>query len=1009
MSFVTDMLHRTERLYEERVQPSGFAIARTFLDLSILCDADLGVEICRPGAFTFLLPLLEPGLGSSSGTSLTCCEASTVLIDELVLNHHHMPHKTPEVATDDTKMAAKKIMLDNADCLEALWGALEAQQQISLDEILKNYSAKYLDQLGVNGADLNYLPHLDASGFANFATGSDMCWLAIAMDDPIIGVPDSCCAAGNVFYARMAWIYQPVMANQYFTTCPPSREDVPVTCVSDSFAPDDDSFNHAVSVICGIPGCMEEIDRRGEALGLDSRFSLSPSCEAGCNCELWNPDVREGEDDGPSSHNSVHPSNVKQAYCDIHDEDYGRAVCRVSQGECSSLRRSNEKGSMVSYPVLPVPSEKAGTDSPGEDAAWRHCTLMANSCQPYWSADNLGGACAPFIKDGEMIFVPAGETLESLEKSVEAIVYEAALVSSACLRAHGEFVCRSTLRPCHGFSGPRVDGGGTATRPVKLCQEDCLANAAARDKFCGGVPIFNTPLEGDGSVRLCSAVVTPFTKCVRADEDETCAIQQDEWRLLRGQDLQSGMHVVHDMFPPRSPERSNLWDLACFNEYGSYFSVEAALKTIECPSPYLKNPHADLESALSNTGVRSKLCVQPCPSFVFDDEENHRMWHSYVLPGCMALALNFCALLAMMSNKREWNASIDLNTRFLVLGSLCHGLIGALPVVLYKTDLPCSCETEDCFDDGTVCFINKMSIAVLHVIMMGISLKMVRVYYQILKETRLDRSLKYELYCVAIAAVIFVVSLAVEDRSYENELHNFHLARSAFLCRVRFPSFRAEFVLVYLPVIAASALNVTLLVFVIREIVQHLLRVVNMQKRYKAVLNISLLCFCSLVVLLMWIASSLESEPLFVEFDSNFQEWFDRCYKFEFSRQIAYGGQLDSINVENCGSRPNQRPKLAGQILGYFGESAVPLLVACFFGRRILIDSYKKHTGIDGDTAPDSEKGRKPTGKLSIFRKKTTKNEGKKSAGIMPLEQNQPAGIMPLEQTNGAPLPGPIL
>ena len=166
----------------------------------------------------------------------------------------------------------------------------------------------------------------------------------------------------------------------------------------------------------------------------------------------------------------------------------------------------------------------------------------------------------------------------------------------------------------------------------------------------------------------------------------------------------------------------------------------------------------------------------------------------------------------------------------------------------------------------------------------------------------------------------------------------------------------------------------------------------SVQRKYKAVRNIIFLCSWSLVVLLIWIVSSLESAPHFVEFDSDFREWFNRCYKFEFSRDIVFGASLDGIDVtdEFCktNSRPDRRPSVLSQAVGYVGESAVPLLVAVFFARKILFLTYDKNFGDSRTTSapPLGTDNNAKIGRLAQLLERIGRQKlgPAKSVGIMP-------------------------
>jgi hypothetical protein len=712
--FVTDILHTGGRLYDAR---EGDIIARNHLDMQVLCDdASTGFEICNTGAYTLLTPLLEEA-------ELSCCEAAKNVAHTLVGQGHLYPHlESPHVINHETMAASKRVIRENPLCHDVVWGSMSAQ---------KNIEPGKLGHTGGWGASnelvFDFLQHVDEEMFDTFLK-EDMCWLPLAMENPLVGQSSTCCAAGNVFWTWMSWFKQPVIASNYFKTCPIGQEDLDVACLPDSYIPDDASFQQALEYVCANPTCADEIDARTSNLGLGSSFSLATACQA--------------------------------------PEKYLFA---------------------------------SGVDS----------------CQHY---EVPTGPCSPFIEQESpsksMVFVPAGESIQSLEDGITAILLEAALVSSPCFQAQGEFLCHSRLRPC-------AEEGGDV-RPQKVCQEDCKANAKARKTLCTA-PVFNTVLEGDGSDLHCEAHLTPFHVCLPGD-NERCRITKNEWDLLRGPDLQVIDDLEGEMFPTR--EQGGV----CYAEYGTTFSMSHALNFVQCPAPFMKNTKADMDSLAKNEGVHSQLCVMPCPNFIYTEEENRLMWLFYIIPGFLAFLANFMAGSFMAVNSSKWNQTLDSNTRFLIVIALLNGLIGTMPSMVLFDQLPCGCETEDCFDTTVLCTLNRLSIPLLQTCMFALSVKIYKLHDKIVYLGGAGTSSLFAEYiCAGLAFVLFVISLAIEDKTYGSKQYSLHVSRSAFLCRMRLPSFEAEFMLMHLPIMLSGVVTCFYLVRVIKIVVTNFNKVSTAQ------------------------------------------------------------------------------------------------------------------------------------------------------------------------------------
>jgi hypothetical protein len=280
--------------------------------------------------------------------------------------------------------------------------------------------------------------------------------------------------------------------------------------------------------------------------------------------------------------------------------------------------------------------------------------------------------------------------------------------------------------------------------------------------------------------------------------------------------------------------------------------------------------------------------------------------------------INFVATAFMATNRKATNRSLDFNTRFLIVVALLSGLLGTLPSLVLFDGLPCSCSTEDCFDTSPVCDLNRLNVPLLHTIMFALAVKMRKLHSTVKGSGgggMAQDGVVGEVACVLLASLLFGISLGLEDRTYGSDQYSLHVSRSAFLCKMRLPSYQAEFLLMYLPVMVAGMVVLVYLTRVIGIVVATVKRAVGSKVEVgggsgkqptgkvvvaaeedgsqkppkggarirvlqnKIVFSTSLLCVFALAVLLLWSVSSILSAPQFASAQSDFDLWFNRCYK----------------------------------------------------------------------------------------------------------------------------------
>jgi hypothetical protein len=94
-------------------------------------------------------------------------------------------------------------------------------------------------------------------------------------------------------------------------------------------------------------------------------------------------------------------ASVEKNGCELDDAVYGRSICSPAQPE--------ECGAAFAIQ--------------GMASAAVHCGLGKESCQHFLSTS----VCSPFVPLGTSVFVPAGETIESLEEPLRPVLLEVSM------------------------------------------------------------------------------------------------------------------------------------------------------------------------------------------------------------------------------------------------------------------------------------------------------------------------------------------------------------------------------------------------------------------------------------------------------------------------------------------------------------------------------------------------------------------------------------------------------
>ena len=124
----------------------------------------------------------------------------------------------------------------------------------------------------------------------------------------------------------------------------------------------------------------------------------------------------------------------------------------------------------------------------------------------------------------------------------------------------------------------------------------------------------------------------------------------------------------------------------------------------ECPYPFVNPVDKD----------HLKSCVQACPIVAFTDDEYSLMWTVYVLVGSIGFLANLFVVATWYLGGQKGFHALPFQLKFCVFAGIVFFLLGTLPSMALKYDLPCSeCNTEECTGTSVVCAINRSSAYIL--------------------------------------------------------------------------------------------------------------------------------------------------------------------------------------------------------------------------------------------------------------------------------------------------------
>jgi hypothetical protein len=923
-----------------------------YLDLASYCDSPSTTGVCIVGSLYFVSPSES---SDGSGSTMTCCRAAEILFGEMDWQGVNTPGAKNacddsggvacdaygRVASEDVLREAKKFVAGDTACMDTLDAVVQRERQ---DD------------------DFLYFVGIDSPTFRSIVTEADVCWLQYAPDVPLFGVPQIVCKAFDVWMSWQLWTNNldqqgAFDATRHYATCVKSVPGLVVTCGS-SFAgdevprPDEATLARAEAVLCegASQPYMVLLQASATAAGIPAWYVADPICSDPCRC------------------GTAVPSAVG---CGFHDPSYGRSYCFVAD----PLRCER---TTTAFPVLD------STVFSGEK--WTHCALSHDSCQQFVVEPERNSPCSAFVEENAVVYVPAGETEESMQvienvvsnlnvngtqNELEGWLLSASFDSAACYRAVGEFMCNSIFLRC---SSP-IDSGTQQREAGATCPSDDPTPSQLSVETCTS--------SVDSWSDVCQPIVLERGLITPAMKDQTCGMalsvfEESDYGYLPDVISTRGFNNLRNLGTPLFATNRSGAEI----ELAAGFSEEFATSFVSsCPQPFVLNDGVQFQ------GGSDRFCVAPCPSFVYSEDEYRSMWYGYTVIGVLGLFLNLfeAADLAwgFIKKKPLKNAFVY----WIISLSVIHGLFVVVPVVSLFDRVPCGeCGTELCFGgiDNVICQLNKISVFVLHAILFctlwGMSLTLRDLTGPLRGgKGRAARSKgTHGLVAVAIPVLFCAIAFAIEksDGDLDQEEVDFYMARAGFSCYMRLTVVE-EVLLVQLPFIVGGSLVCGMVSWTLKILVGIVTMSVKNEttvkkfKKIKALQPIILLCVNITFTTILWAIISIVSAPEFKGFIVEVEDWYD-CTIFDYAQSLLYGSQWGEIKTVDCGLFPENKPSVTVQHIRYIAEVYIPFTVAMSFGgwkKAVAVHSMLFKKAADG--LPTESVLKKAT-ELSYYRPKSS-------------------------------------
>jgi hypothetical protein len=857
------------------------------IPLDQVCGAPAGeLEVCG------LLPFAEYLTNSTlSRGGMSCCVASATAIVDLLrqtdlaaFEERVCPAGCEAIVNDlDTTLAAAKNTLRSPSCFE-------------------NF-AVVVESIGRSDYGRGGMHHMDRPSLREYVESGDVCWLRWLLPTKPVNKTAQCCEAADIILEHHLWRHQPAIALDVYNRVSHNASEDTRSTRSLSIAFDGAPGEEAVAA------ALSTIHDNGWGEDLDA--FMSTEIEAIVDPNLFQVLTAD-------------PCRCKAPGCGLvhHDEGQrGRPICYVASTECV--------GSVSSVHE--------------EEESWAFCSVNHGTCQTFTG----NGPCAPFIQDdGGSIFVPKGETLESLQfiaadkelgstesNQLEAWLLEAALVSPTCYATHGSHICSSRLRRCEA-------GDDGIPRPVPGCHSDCTS-VFSRKAAHGAV--FNDPLRAFDGDTVCN------WKLVPAGFQTAANLAASDMKLGDASRLQTVLGV-DSMLKSISNSKASFGQALYPKDLERCVSVDPAinltkaLAQVVCPDRFVKNPAATLAEDASDF-----FCVGTCPSNSYSSSQYWVLWLVFTLPGMFAFVINVSALVSVALGLGSQKTKVGdlLLTRLAAMA----GLFGVVPVALSQQHLLCTCDSELCMRNDLLCKLNQTSIYML----MATTFMLLWNFAMLLAKLGSPRMRRFHFndrtkQCVWIVPLLLAaMSFALEEDGNER----FHLARAGVRCQFSYSTASEELFLLHLPM----GFCVSLMAVFVGENLRLCSKVVANQYTERSVANILkvlaakppmrklLVNGClSIVLMILWLSQAVTSWLVFENYLESVNAWLV-CIRFDFARRMIVGDEWDELasadsDGELCSTYPMGTGLFESQVLKILFEALLPCVVAMSFSRKLLRGIY---------------------------------------------------------------------
>ena len=261
------------------------------------------------------------------------------------------------------------------------------------------------------------------------------------------------------------------------------------------------------------------------------------------------------------------------------------------------------------------------------------------------------------------------------------------------------------------------------------------------------------------------------------------------------------------------------------------------------------------------------------------------------------------------------------------------------PTIMYGNSVACTCDTELCYHDSTVCAMSEISIFVQQSLFWFLTSYIVDAYLLIVKEKRpKDRERMYPLYfavglCIPITNLALTVSLA----SFEEDDPNYHLnaLRSAFSCHPQLSTMLEEVLLLYLSTLVCCAIMFSLAVRIAYKVFSAASKTTSAKAALKTVKRLIMMNVFVLFLFAVYLAVTIYYVGIMDDFGTAADHWklcneatsfkWPECVEWKGEGYVTYmecldvnyATRFDEVFEEGCGDRPENAPSVAMMVLAY--------------------------------------------------------------------------------------------